>query len=1030
MDQSFIKRNDRNVFSEAKSPANSPIQSGFWDFDLLAHSIRGMGDLGEIFGLAANSDFTVETFFDRIHADDLPAQRTLFEKVISGTADQTFTTEYRIVLPDSNKQKWVRAVCCAFFDEGSLVRTMGSVTDITHEKSAIASIALSRERLQAALNASLTGTFRWDITNNDLVWDENLDRLFGMPPGQSVRSLDNFIECVHPEDRQSVIDACARCASQGADFDLSFRVVWPDGSVRWLDDKGKTYTDDDGAPSYMTGACVDITSDKLAGQLLAESEVRFRSTFENAAVGIAHVGLDGTWLFFNDYIYNLFGYAKDELNKLTFQDITFGPDLGLDLDFLHKLLNGEIKNYSMEKRYIRKDGSIVWASLCVSMVRDTAGEPAYFISIVQDISRRKAIEEDLAYQKTLLETVTENTDSALFLLDSEGRCKYLNGGAQAMTGLSLEQVQGRPLGEVLHPLHAYENLFIDDDFITGDSSPSGIRISNEEIFFRSDGTAYPVAYTASPIRLEGRSVGTVIEIRDISREKIREKQLAESEKRFRLFADCIDNLAWIASRDGSVNWFNQRWYDYTGTTLEEMRGWGWHTTHHPDHIDRVTKFAREVFAGDQPWEITFPLKGADGVYRWFLTRGGPIKDQDGNVVEWIGTSTNINDQKLAEEAIRQREQQFSSLAEALPQMIWLSDAEGNNLYYSKKWFEYSGIQETKSAWKYMVHPDDYEKSEDGFAEALRNGVSFRQEVRLRDKLGEYRWHLSIAEPIRDNKGVVTKWVGSLSDIHLQKNQAEIFENLVAERTRELQRSNEDLQRFAHVASHDMKEPIRKILTFGSRLMSESTTFSDTARHYLEKIDQAANRSYNMIDGVLKYSTSDSQVQEKEVDMNLVMTQIVEDIELLMQQKSARITFGPMPTVYGSEVLLYQAFYNLINNSLKFQSPLRFPVIRISAENLSEAEALSRGLLPDQPFCRIVVEDNGIGFSELEAEKIFGSFVRLHAREKYDGNGLGLSICKKVIERHGGQITAEGEPDKGARFLVVLPRIVAAGTSLT
>lgn len=979
-----------------------------------------MGDFNKIYGLASNSDFTVDALFNCIHPEDIDAQRALYEQITDGRAGQTFTTEYRIVLQGS-EVKWIRAVGCAFFAaDGSPVRTMGSITDITTEKTAIHTMAVSRERLQAALNASLTGTFRWDITNNDLVWDENLDRLFGFPPGRTVRSLDNFLDRVHPEDRQSVIDACAECASAGADFDLAFRVVWPDGSLHWLDDKGKTYTDESGKPIYMTGACVDITADKLARQRLAESEVRFRSTFENAAVGIAHVGLDGTWLFFNDYVSRLFGYEKDELNKLTFQDITFAQDLESDLELLQKLVDKDIDNYSMEKRYIRKDGALVWASLCVSLVTDSAGAPAYFISIVHDISERKAIEVDLAYQKTLLETVTENMDSALFLMDSLGQCIYMNGGAQSMSGYALAEIVGMPLRDILRPLDDNKDLFIVDDFVTGQSAPSGMRVSNEDVFVRRDGTSYPVAYTASAIRLDGRSVGTVIEIRDITREKEREQRLLESEKRFRMFADCIDNLAWIASADGHVNWFNQRWFDYTGTTLEDMKGWGWQKTHHPDHIDRVTQFATEVFRGDQPWEITFPLLGADGVYRWFLTRGGPIKDQDGNVIEWIGTSTNINDQKLAEEAIREREQQFSSLAEALPQMIWLSDAQGNNLYYSRKWVEYCGIDETKAAWKYMVHPDDFDSSENGFADALQRGIPFRQEVRLRNKEGEYRWHLSIAEPIHDDQGRVTKWVGSLSDIHLQKNQAEIFENLVAERTRELQRSNEDLQRFAHVASHDMKEPIRKILTFGSRLMSESTTFSDTARHYLEKIDQAANRSYNMIDGVLKYSTSDSQVNEKVVDLNRVVAQITEDVELLMQQKSARITCCNLPSVYGSDVLLYQVFYNLINNSLKFHSPGRLPVISITSEALSDADALDQGLLPDAPFHRIVVEDNGIGFSDAEAQKIFGTFVRLHAREKYDGNGLGLSICKKVVERHGGRIQAQGMPGKGARFLITLP----------
>lgn len=249
--------------------------------------------------------------------------------------------------------------------------------------------------------------------------------------------------------------------------------------------------------------------------------------------------------------------------------------------------------------------------------------------------------------------------------------------------------------------------------------------------------------------------------------------------------------------------------------------------------------------------------------------------------------------------------------------------------------------------------------------------------------------------------------------HTQRRLSESLELMVKIRTEELQRSNDDLQQFAHVASHDMKEPLRKIQTFSSRLYDKfAASWEEEAVYYLKKIQHAASRMNAMVEGVLNYSTSGAmRIEAHPVDLNEVIRQIETDLELLIHQKGATLTRDPLPVVEGASVLLYQLFYNLINNSLKFSVPLVSPAIHIRAEKYLENS---------KEWAVIEVSDNGIGFEAEYADRIFDAFTRLHSKDKFEGTGLGLSLCKKIVHRHKGKISATGKPGGGSVFRVQLP----------
>jgi PAS domain S-box-containing protein len=348
--------------------------------------------------------------------------------------------------------------------------------------------------------------------------------------------------------------------------------------------------------------------------------------------------------------------------------------------------------------------------------------------------------------------------------------------------------------------------------------------------------------------------------------------------------------------------------------------------------------------------------------------------------------------------------------------------DGTIEYASKSWEDYTGIKDISEAWKIIVHPDDRESIMTIWKNAFTAGTSFQYEARLKNKEGEYRWHYAVGEPVKDEWGKVVKYIGALTDINVQKTFSEKLEDVVAERTKELERSNEDLQQFAHVASHDLKEPVRKVRFYGSRLKNEfGEVLPDKAKLYINKMETATDRIYAMIDGVLLYSSLDAVEQtKKQVDLNEVLQNIQTDLEVLITQKSAIIHHKLLPVVEGSAILLYQLFYNLINNSLKFAKAGVPPLIGLKSESVRGMDLNYPDLKANQRYEKITLQDNGIGFRPSEAEKIFQTFLRLNSKDKYEGTGLGLSLCRKIVDRHYGAIYAESNEGEGAVFTILLP----------
>ena len=385
-----------------------------------------------------------------------------------------------------------------------------------------------------------------------------------------------------------------------------------------------------------------------------------------------------------------------------------------------------------------------------------------------------------------------------------------------------------------------------------------------------------------------------------------------------------------------------------------------------------------------------------------------------------------------EAALRESEERFRFMINAVPLSIWITDAEGRVEFLNQHWWDYCGAcsSETTAAEisvKYL-HPEDGPKVMKAFGEGMQTGGSWEVEQRNFSKDGEYRWFLNRGIPYRDPAtGKINKWFGVGIDIHDRKlkeqalrRSEEELEKKVRERTieleitnQELKRSNQNLEEFAHAASHDLKEPVRKIHFYTNHLKGQLKSQLDEGQtRAFGRIENATERMGNLIDDLLLYSHVSQRPHEKEsVDLNQKVQRVLEDLELDIEEKSATIIVDKLPVVKGYPRQLQQLIQNLISNGIKYSRTEVIPQINVFAKKVIEK---------GHAYHEITVQDNGIGFEPEYADKIFQMFTRLHGKAEYSGTGVGLSIAKKVVENHNGVIKVKSTPGEGSTFNVLLP----------
>lgn len=614
--------------------------------------------------------------------------------------------------------------------------------------------------------------------------------------------------------------------------------------------------------------------------------------------------------------------------------------------------------------------------------------------------------------------LTDTIPAIVWITDPSGYCTYLNQNWFEFTGQQEHQALGYGWLDATHP---DDKQMSADIFLAANAAKKPFRIvyrlkhQNGQYRWCAD-SGRPKFNTAGDY--EGM-IGTVVDIHD---ERMAAEKLRNISAHLQLATTASNAGTWqLDVKSQTLTWseYHKKMWGYD-PGLQNLVYEDWHKVIFPeDREDAFYQVARALETREQ-YEAVYRIKRAgDGVVRWMKSLGRYDYDAAGEPLVLTGITIDITEERNAIEAIRQKEQKFRLLAENLPQIVWVSDFFGNHEYRSSRWIEYFGTDELEHGWISSCHPQDRDRAESEWNRGKQAQRPFQFEVRLKDAHGNYRWHRSVAEPITDDQGAVVKWVGAFIDIHDMKTLEDQLNTLVARRTSELARSNEDLQQFAHVASHDLKEPVRKVKTFIDRLLHEfKDDLPERAVNYLSRIDRASDRMQDMINGVLDFARIDtSRIEQQTIDFEDLLIKIREDLELVTTESNAQFIYSNLLPLKGTPILIYQLFYNLVSNSLKFIRPDVPPVVKISTQRIQLPPVEGAEF---RPFIRVTVEDNGIGFPNSHAEDIFKTFTRLHSRDRFEGTGLGLALCRKIVDRHGGTISAEGVEGKGAKFTIDLP----------
>jgi len=938
---------------------------------------------------------------------------------------------------------------------------------------------LSEEQLRLALEAAHMGTWDWDILGGKVSHSVTTEALHGLPPGSFDGTYKSFIRSLHPEDQELVTQAVHRTLEEGADYNIEFRVIWPDGSVHWVVSKGQVYYDSSGKAVRMTGINMDMTKRKQAEEALRESEARLRLALEAAHTGIWDWNIPLNKVTWSDNFERLFGLETGSFGRTyqAFLECVHSEDR----EFVAQSVKSAVEegaNHEIEFRIVWPDGSVRWMVGQGRVFYDETGKAVRMLGTTIDITERKRAEEERVQllereqiaraeseaarnaaeeaQKRITNILGSITD-AFFALDNQWRFTYLNRQAEQLLQRTHKELLSKNLWDEF-PEAVGSVLF--EQYHKAVSEQVSVEF---EAFYPPLNRWFDVhAYPARD--------GVSVYFQDITDRKQAEEALRQSEERFQIVARATNDAIWDWNLLTNELWWNEGVQTLFGYLAEEV-GLGiswWYEQIHPEDRERVVSEIHAVInKGRQFWSHEYRFRRNDGSYAYIFDRGYLVHDNKGNPGRMIGAMMDITDRKRAQEELQRqtmRSQLFAEVTLKIRQSLQIEEIlqttvtevhrilKADRVLIFQLWSNGFGKIVTEAVnpnWSSVLGEnitDDYFESE--YLNRYSQGriytiadietakipdclIEFMQDFKVKAKLAvpiflkEKLWGLLVAhqcEHPRQWSSFETELMGQLAaQIGIALAQAQLLEQETRQR-QELLRSNTELQQFASIASHDLQEPLRKIQAFGNRLKDKySEALTDQGCDYLDRMQNAAQRMQTLIDDLLILSRVTTKAQPfVPVNLSQVTQEVLSDLEVCIQQSRGRVEVGELPIIDADPLQMRQLLQNLISNAMKFHRNEELPVVKIYSQLLENQEDHPTGGLTAAEFCQIIVEDNGIGFDEKYLDRIFNVFQRLHTRSEYQGTGVGLAICRKIAERHEGSITAESTLGVGSKFIVTLP----------
>lgn len=666
---------------------------------------------------------------------------------------------------------------------------------------------------------------------------------------------------------------------------------------------------------------------------------------------------------------------------------------------------------------LASDGRELTANLSVSVFQN--GSQRMLCLVATDLAERMAAEAKLRASEARFRTTLLSIGDGVVATDGEGRIQTLNPVAEALTGWTAAELQGRSLDEAF-PLVDEETRVpltsMVSRVLSGGTTLGG---GSHKMLVSRDGVEHPIADECAPIRDDkGRTTGVVVVFRDQTVDRAlhaqveeRNLQLSSLSAKLSLATNAAEIGIWDwAIPENRLSWDDQMFRLY-GVTAETFGGVfeAWRSALHPHDAPSAEAAVQKALAGPAPLDARFRIVTPQGDIRHILARATVHRDAAGAPLRMLGTNWDVTAETVAQErlteserAYRQREALLDEFIRHTPAAIAVLDNQMRYLRVSRRWMVDNGLlgQDIIGKSHYQVFPEASESWRAVHSRVLAGSVESCDEDPFQRKDGATEWLQWEARPWRDSDGTISGLI-LFTQIVTGRKQLELR---LKEQNEQLARSNRELDQFAYAASHDLQEPLRAISGCAQILGERYQALLDAEGHLLlAHLMDGAGRMKTLIEGLLDLArVNAAEPSFSAFDSRSAFDVAAHHLGPQLEESGARLTVGTLPPLAGNAIQFMQVLQNLIGNALKYRSAA-VPCLNVTA-------------FRDGPLVHFSVSDNGIGIDPQYSERVFEVFQRLHGRGEYPGTGIGLSVCRKIVERHGGRITLEPNEGGGTRVL--------------